>query len=84
MQSQTGMSFQIYKACDEKHAQLLSIETNGWMDDLRFHALFNSIIFISGGCAGNNERLCAVEHRLRLKKALHHARLELLYDTVDQ
>ena len=38
-----------------------------WMDDLRFHVLFNSISVISGRWADDNERLCAMEHRLRLR-----------------
>ena len=33
----------------------------GWMDDLRFYILFNSISVISGQCVDDNERLCAVE-----------------------
>ena len=41
---------------------------DGWMDNLRFYILFNSISVISGGCANNNERLCAMEHRLGLRR----------------
>ena len=37
------------------------------MDDLRFYALFNSFSVISGRCAGDNERLLAMEPRLRLE-----------------
>ena len=40
---------------------------NGWMDDLRFYVLFNSISVISGRCIDVNERLCAMELRLRLR-----------------
>ena len=39
------------------------------MDDLRFYVLFNSISVISGRWAGDNERLCAMEPRLRLKRS---------------
>ena len=46
--------------------------SNGWMDDLRFYALFNSISVISGRWVDDNEKLCAVE----LKRAPPHARLE--------
>ena len=38
----------------------------GWMDDLQFYVLFNSISVISGRWADGNERLCATEPRLRL------------------
>ena len=30
---------------------------HGWMDDLRFYVLFNSISVISGQWVGDNERL---------------------------
>ena len=36
------------------------------MDDLRFYVLCNSISVISGRWADDNERLCAMEPRLRL------------------
>ena len=36
------------------------------MDDLRFYVLFNSVSVISGQWADDNERLCAMEPRLRL------------------
>ena len=39
-----------------------------WMDDLRFYVLFNSISVISGRCMDDNEMLCAVELRLRLRR----------------
>ena len=32
---------------------------DGWMDDLRFYVLFNSISVISGRSLGDNEMLCA-------------------------
>ena len=38
------------------------------MDDLRFYAVFNSISVISGRCADDNEKLCSMEPRLRLKR----------------
>ena len=41
---------------------------DGWMDDLRFYVLFNSISVISGRCLDDNERLCAMELRLRLRR----------------
>ena len=41
---------------------------DGWMDDLRFYVLFNSISVISGRWADDNERLCAMEPRLRLRR----------------
>ena len=37
------------------------------MDDLRFNVLFDSISFISGQWVADNERLRAVEPRLRSK-----------------
>ena len=40
---------------------------DGWMDDLPFYALLNSISVISGRCLDDNERLCAMELHLRLK-----------------
>ena len=41
----------------------------GWMDDLRFYVLVNSISVISGKWEDDNERLCAMEPRLRLNKS---------------
>ena len=38
------------------------------MDDLRFYILFNSISVISGRWVDNNERLCAMEPGLRLRR----------------
>ena len=37
----------------------------GWMDDMRFYVLFNSISVKSGRWEIDNERLCAMELRLR-------------------
>ena len=42
--------------------------TDGRMDDLRFYVLSNSISVISGRCLDDNERLCAMELRLRLRR----------------
>ena len=36
----------------------------GWMDDMRFYVLFNSISVISGRWKVDNERLCAMKLRL--------------------
>ena len=41
---------------------------DGWMDGLRLYVLFNSISVISGRWANVNERLCAMEPRLRLRR----------------
>ena len=48
---------------------------NGWMDDLQFYVLFNSISIISGQWEGDNERLCAMEPSLRLERFLPGAGL---------
>ena len=40
----------------------------GWMDNLQFYVLFNSISVISGWWQVDNERLCAVEPCLRLRR----------------
>ena len=34
---------------------------DGWMDDLLFYVLFNSVSVISGRWEVDNERLCAME-----------------------
>ena len=41
---------------------------DGWMDDLQFYVLFNSISVISGQWVDDNERLCAMEPRLQLRR----------------
>ena len=46
----------------------LDYSIDGWMDDLRFYVIFNSISVISGRCLGDNERLCAMDFRLRLRR----------------
>ena len=38
------------------------------MDDLRFYILFNSISVITGQWEDDNERMCAMEPRLRLRR----------------
>ena len=37
------------------------------MDDLQFNIIFNSNSVISGRCLDDNDRLCAMEFRLRLR-----------------
>ena len=39
-------------------------QRDGWMDDLRFFVLLNSIPVISGRWTDDHERLCAAESRL--------------------
>ena len=46
------------------------------MNDLRNCVLFKSIPVISEWWVGDNERLCSMEPRLLLKRALSQARLE--------
>ena len=46
-------------------------------NDLRFYLLFNSVSVISGRWADDNERLCAIEPRSRLKRSSPQAWLEL-------
>ena len=43
------------------------VDPDGWMDDLRFYVLFNSISVISGQWA-DDERLFAMEPHLRLRR----------------
>ena len=45
--------------------------SDGWIDDLRFYVLFNSISVISGRWEVDNEWLCAMELRLRLRRFRH-------------
>ena len=40
----------------------------GMMDDLQFYVLFNSISVISGCWVNDNERLCAMEPCLQLRR----------------
>ena len=42
---------------------------DGWMDDLQFYVVFNSNSVISGQWADDNERLCAMEPHLLLKRS---------------
>ena len=46
------------------------------MDDLRFEVLFNNISVIAELWLDDNERLCAMEPRLRLEKLPPRAELE--------
>ena len=46
------------------------------MDDLQVYVLFNSISVISGLWAGDNERLCAMESCLCLKRLPPHTGLD--------
>ena len=48
----------------------------GWMNNLQFYVIFNSISVISGRWPGDNKRLCAIESRLRLKRSVPLAMLE--------
>ena len=41
---------------------------DGWLIYLRFYVLFNSISVISGQWADDNERLCAMEPHLQLRR----------------
>ena len=50
---------------------------DGWMDDLRFIVLLNSISVRLGQRAGDNEWLCAMEPRLRLKRSSPQSGMEL-------
>ena len=51
---------------------------DGWMDDLQFYILFNSISVMSasGQWVGGDERLCAMEPHIRLKRSPPLAGLE--------
>ena len=53
--------------------QHLTNRASGWMDDLGFYLLFNSISVISGRWTDDDERLCAMEPRLQLKRSLPQA-----------
>ena len=51
------------------------------MDDLQFYVLFNNISVISGRCKDDNEKLCAMEpilplRRFRLKRGSHPGPLD--------
>ena len=49
------------------HVQTRNLYIDGWMNVLRFYVLFNSDSVISGRREVDNEGLCAMELRLRLK-----------------
>ena len=42
--------------------------TDVWLNDLRFYVLFKSVSVISGRWEVDNERLCAMELRLQLRR----------------
>ena len=46
---------------------LIVSEMDGWMT-CSFYVLFNNISVISGRCLDNNERLCAMELRLGMRR----------------
>ena len=46
----------------------------GWMDDLRFYVLFNSVSVISGRCLDDNERMCARLRRFCLERGANSVR----------
>ena len=51
------------------HLQCLRIAAfDGWMDDLQFHVLFNSISVISGQWEVDNEKLCAMKPCLQWRR----------------
>ena len=41
---------------------------DGWIDDLRFYVLFNSVSVISGQWEVDNKRLCEMELHLRFRR----------------
>ena len=54
---------------------------DGWMDDLQFYILCNSISVISGQQADDNEMLCAMGpclwlRRFRLKQSSNYGQLD--------
>ena len=49
----------------------------GRLGNLRLYILFNSLLVISGLWVGDNERLCSIEPRLRLKRSPPQVGLEL-------
>ena len=48
----------------------------GWMNDEYLCLFYNSISVISGQWAGDNQRMCAMEPRLQMKKSSPQAGLE--------
>ena len=52
------------------------------MDDLRFYVFLNSISVISERCIDDNERLCAMELRVGLRRL--HLKWGLNSDLLDQ
>ena len=71
----SGLWIESFGQCEDlllrqwiKTANINHDKIHGWMDDLRFYVLFNSILVISGRFSDDNEMLCAMEHRLRLRR----------------
>ena len=61
----------------QKKKQILRVYSeSSIVDGMMDNAIFNSILVISGCCAGNNERLCAMKFRLRLGRFRLDAGLE--------
>ena len=51
-----------------QNIEVTAVGIEGWMDDLLFYVLLNSVSVISGQWADDTERLCAMEPRLRLRR----------------
>ena len=72
-QEESDQGLQCYQDQSDKRLQFdegqqCLPKSDGWMDDLRFSVLFNSMSVISGRCLDDNERLCAMKFRLRLRR----------------
>ena len=64
-----GLNCETKKSEQRVFAQKFSVSVLRWMDCLRFYVLFNSTSVISGRCLDDNERLLAMEFRLRLRRS---------------
>ena len=51
-----------------QNIEVTAVGIDGWMHDLLFYVLLNSVSVISGRWADDIERLCAMEPRLRLRR----------------
>ena len=49
---------------------------DGWMDDVQFHVLFNSISVISGRCLDDNEKAVCNETPFTVEKISPRVRIE--------
>ena len=62
------------------------IINDGWMGDLRFYVLFNSISVISGRWADHNERLCAITPftvgRISPRAGIEHGLLDIINEPI--